>query len=236
METNTAQVAAMVKRYVEQLARLGVREFYIPREALVVKKNSKAERLKALEDKLRNCERCPLCEGRTQVIFGDGNPEADLVFVGEAPGRDEDIQGKPFVGRAGQLLTKMINAMQLKREDVYICNVIKCRPPENRDPLPQEIAACESFLIQQLDIIQPKVIVALGRFAVQSLLRDSTGITRLRGNWRDYHGIPLMPTFHPSYLLRNPAGKRPVWQDLQEVMKKLGIPVPGENGKPSKES
>ncbi len=233
METDTGQVAALVKRYVEQFGRLGVRELYIPREALIVATNSKAEQLKAMEDRLKNCERCSLCDGRTQVIFGDGNPEADLVFVGEAPGRDEDIQGKPFVGRAGQLLTRMINAMHLKREDVYICNVIKCRPPNNRDPLPDEVAACEPFLIEQLDIIQPKVIVALGRFAVQSLLRESTPISRLRGRWCDYHGIALMPTFHPSYLLRNPAGKRPVWQDLQEVMKKLGIPVPSGNDKSS---
>ncbi|MFH1738332.1 MAG: uracil-DNA glycosylase, partial [bacterium] len=180
---------------------------------------------------LADCTRCDLSRGRTQVVFGTGSPEAELVFVGEAPGRDEDIQGEPFVGRAGQLLTKMIVAMGLTREQVYICNVIKCRPPENRDPLPAEVASCEPFLLEQLDMIQPKVIVALGRFAVQTLLRDTTAISRLRGKWRDYHGIPLMPTFHPSYLLRYPAGKRQVWEDLQEVMKKLGLPMPEKSAK-----
>ena len=222
-----------MRQYVEQLARLGVRDLYIPKDVLVVKKRDKAGELAALAAELADCPRCPLREQRTQVVFGGGSPEAELVFVGEAPGRDEDRQGKPFVGRAGQLLTRMIVAMGLTRDQVYICNVIKCRPPENRDPRPEEVACCEPFLLQQLEIIQPKVIVALGRFAVQTLLRDSTAISRLRGTWRDYHGIPLMPTFHPSYLLRNPAGKRPVWEDLQEVMRKLGLPLSGKRAKPA---
>ena len=177
---------------------------------------------------LRDCQRCKLCDqGRTQVVFGDGNPGARLVFVGEAPGGDEDKQGIPFVGRAGQLLTRMIVAMTLKREDVYICNVIKCRPPGNRDPLPDEIATCEPFMIRQLEAIQPEVIVCLGRFAVQTLTRDPMArITKIRGKWSEYHGIPLMPTYHPSYLLRNPQAKGDVWQDLQAVMKKLGLRLP----------
>jgi DNA polymerase len=232
MPSGVAEAATLVRQYVEQLARLGVRELYIPREVLVVKKRDKAHELAALAAELANCQRCPLHAGRTQMVFGVGKPEAELVFVGEAPGHDEDVQGEPFVGRAGQLLTKMIEAMGLTRGQVYICNVIKCRPPENRDPRPEEIACCEPFLLQQLEIIQPKVIVALGRVAVQSLLRDTTAITRLRGKWRDYYGVPLMPTFHPSYLLRNPAGKRDVWEDLKEVMRKLGLPVPEKRGKP----
>jgi uracil-DNA glycosylase len=171
---------------------------------------------------LGDCSRCKLCKGRTQIVFGTGNPKAELVFVGEGPGADEDAQGVPFVGKAGQLLTKMIEAMGFSRDDVYICNVVKCRPPNNRNPEPDEIAACEPFLIAQLHSIQPKVIVALGKFAAQTLLRDSTPITRLRGQWREYAGIPLMPTFHPAYLLRSPQEKKKAWLDLQQVMKVFG--------------
>ncbi|HPO07573.1 MAG TPA: uracil-DNA glycosylase [bacterium] len=226
VQSELTQAAELVRRYAVQLARLGVRDFYIPRDALVVRKRGKAKEFEEMAAALKDCTRCGLSARRTQVVFGTGNPETDLVFVGEAPGYDEDVQGEPFVGRAGQLLTKMIAAMGLSRKQVYICNVIKCRPPENRDPLPEEIACCEPFLLKQLEIIRPKVIVALGRFAVQSLLRDMTPITRQRGRWRDYHGIRLMPTFHPSYLLRNPAAKREVWEDLQEVMRELGLPLP----------
>jgi DNA polymerase len=171
---------------------------------------------------LGDCKRCKLCNGRTQIVFGVGNPRAELVFVGEGPGAEEDAQGIPFVGKAGQLLTKMIEAMQFKRDDVYICNVVKCRPPNNRNPEPDEIEACEPFLKAQLASIQPKVIVALGKFAAQTLLRVDTPITRLRGQWRTYEGIPLMPTFHPAYLLRQPDEKRLAWLDLQEVMKRFG--------------
>lgn len=169
-----------------------------------------------------DCKRCTLCQGRTNIVFGSGNPKAELVFVGEAPGQDEDLQGVPFVGKAGQLLTKMIEAMKFSRDEVYICNVAKCRPPNNRNPEPAEIAACEPFLKAQLRALQPKAIVALGKFAAQSLLRDSTPITRLRGQWRHYEGVPLMPTFHPAYLLRSPGEKKFAWLDLQEVMKKFG--------------
>lgn len=171
---------------------------------------------------LGDCTRCKLCNGRTQVVFGTGNPRAQLVFVGEGPGADEDAQGIPFVGKAGQLLTRMIEAMGFSRDEVYICNVVKCRPPGNRNPEPDEIASCEPFLQAQLKAIRPKVIVALGKFAAQTLLRDATAITRMRGNWREYQGIPLMPTFHPAYLLRNPPDKKLVWADLQQVMKVFG--------------
>ncbi|WP_075006228.1 uracil-DNA glycosylase [Stigmatella aurantiaca] len=171
---------------------------------------------------LGDCQRCKLCTGRKNIVFGVGNPRADLVFVGEGPGENEDLKGIPFVGAAGDLLTKMIQAMGFSRDDVYICNVVKCRPPGNRNPEPDEIASCEPFLRSQLLAIQPKVIVALGKFAAQTLLRDSTPITRLRGQWREYQGVKLMPTFHPAYLLRSPAEKRKAWEDLQQVMKIFG--------------
>ncbi len=175
---------------------------------------------------LGDCRRCKLCEGRTNLVFGVGNPHADLVFVGEGPGEEEDAQGEPFVGKAGQLLTKMIEAMGYARDDVYICNVVKCRPPGNRNPEPDEIAACEPFLQQQLAALQPKVIVALGKFAAQTLLREQTPITRLRGEWREHQGVPLMPTFHPAYLLRAPVEKAKAWADLKLVMARLGVHPP----------
>ncbi len=180
-----------------------------------------AETLTELEARLQECTLCPLCEKRQKVVFGVGNPQADLVLVGEAPGRDEDIQGYPFVGEAGQLLDRILFAMKLQRQDVYICNVIKCRPPNNRDPQPEEISACEQFLKQQLAFIKPRLIITLGRFATQTLLQSKEPIGRLRGHWREYQGIPLMPTFHPAYLLRNPAGKRDVWEDMKQVMHRL---------------
>lgn len=183
----------------------------------------KGETLDEVRRELGDCTRCKLCrQGRTQIVFGVGNPKAELVFVGEGPGAEEDRQGIPFVGAAGQLLTKMIEAMKFKRDDVYICNVVKCRPPNNRNPEPDEIEQCEPFLKAQLRVIKPKVIVALGKFAAQTLLRESTAITRLRGQWKQYEGIPLMPTFHPAYLLREPAEKKLAWLDLQEVMKRFG--------------
>ncbi|MDX2014343.1 MAG: uracil-DNA glycosylase [Myxococcaceae bacterium] len=178
--------------------------------------------LDEIRRELGDCQRCKLCKGRNSIVFGAGNPRAELVFVGEGPGEEEDKQGVPFVGKAGQLLTKMIEAMKFSRDDVYICNVVKCRPPNNRNPEPDEIEACEPFLKAQLASLQPKVIVALGKFAAQTLLRDQTSITRLRGQWREYQGIPLMPTFHPAYLLRQPEEKKLAWLDLQEVMKRFG--------------
>jgi uracil-DNA glycosylase len=181
--------------------------------------------LLAVREELGECARCKLGASRTTLVFGVGDPAAELMFVGEGPGADEDRQGEPFVGRAGQLLTKMIEAMGYRREDVYIANVVKCRPPENRNPEPDEMAACEPFLRAQIAAIGPKVIVALGKIAVQALLRETTAISRLRGRWFDYEGVRLMPTFHPAYLLRSPDEKKKAWEDLQLVMKELGKPV-----------
>jgi DNA polymerase len=164
------------------------------------------------------CMRCKLCNlGRSQVVFGVGHAKARLMFVGEAPGEDEDRQGEPFVGRAGQLLTKIIEAISLTREQVYIANVIKCRPPGNRNPEPDEVATCEPFLFRQIEAIQPRVIVALGKFAAQSLLRSTEPITKLRGRQFEFHGATLIPTFHPAYLLRNPPAKREVWEDMKKA-------------------
>lgn len=183
---------------------------------------SSGRTLDEVRRELGDCRRCKLHTGRTNIVFGVGNPKAELVFVGEGPGAEEDRQGVPFVGAAGQLLTKMIEAMKFRRDDVYICNVVKCRPPNNRAPEPDEVAACEPFLKAQLAAIAPKVIVALGKVATHALLRETTPITRLRGQWRSYEGIPLMPTFHPAYLLRQPGEKRLAWADLQAVMQRLG--------------
>jgi uracil-DNA glycosylase family 4 len=181
-----------------------------------------ADSLENLRAAIGDCKRCKLCSGRTHIVFGVGNPRAKLMFVGEGPGRDEDLQGEPFVGRAGQLLTDIITkGMKLRREDVYIANVVKCRPPENRNPEPDEVAACEPFLKKQIDLVRPEVIVGLGKFAVQTLLQSKVPITKVRGTWHSYHGIKLMPTFHPAYLLRNPADKKLVWEDIQKVMKEL---------------
>lgn len=184
----------------------------------------KLQTLSEVEQGLAGCTRCKLHKGRTNIVFGVGNPKARLMFVGEAPGEDEDLKGEPFVGKAGQLLTKMIEAMGLRREDVYICNTVKCRPPNNRNPEPDELASCEPFLKAQLAAVKPEAIVTLGKFAAQALLRDETPVSRLRGQWREYEGIPLMPTFHPAYLLRSPGEKGKVWEDLKQVMKKLELP------------
>lgn len=181
-----------------------------------------AEDLRALAAEVSACTQCGLCDGRMQTVFADGNPGADIVFVGEAPGEQEDAQGIPFVGRAGKLLTDIIvKGMRMRREDVYICNVIKCRPPNNRDPLPEEIAHCEPFLIRQLELVQPKVICALGGHAAKTLLKTDESTGRLRGKWHFYHGIPLRVTYHPAYLLRSPSEKKKTWADIQEVMKVL---------------
>lgn len=177
--------------------------------------------LEDIREELGDCKRCKLHGERHHIVFGEGNPLADLVFVGEAPGRDEDQKGRPFVDRAGQLLSDIIKAMGLERKDVYICNILKCRPPKNRNPEPDEIATCEPFLIKQLEAIQPSVICAMGKFAAQTLLKTETAISLLRGRFHSYHGIKLMPTYHPAYLLRNPGAKKQVWQDVQMIMEDL---------------
>ncbi len=183
--------------------------------------------LRAIREEIGDCTRCPLHkQGRKQIVFGVGSPSADIMFVGEAPGADEDEQGEPFVGRAGQLLNNMIKAMGIQREDVYIANVIKCRPPGNRTPEPAECEVCSPFLLKQIDVIKPKVIVALGAVASRSLLGLNQPMSQLRGQWHDFKGYPLAVTYHPAYLLRDPRQKAAAWQDLQMVMKRLGMTVP----------
>jgi uracil-DNA glycosylase family 4 len=200
-----------------------VKKAHVPAsEWLQVKPDDRpGQTLPDVREALGDCRRCPLCETRANLVFGEGNVRAGLVFVGEAPGADEDSQGRPFVGKAGQLLTRIIVAMGLQRQDVYICNILKCRPPENRNPRPEEIAACEPFLIRQLQAIQPKIICALGTFSAHTLLKTDVPISVLRGRFHSYQGISLMPTYHPAYLLRNPAAKKQVWEDVQKIMKAL---------------
>ncbi len=191
----------------------------------------KGARLLPVAREVASCRKCALAGTRTQTVFSDGSPEARILFVGEAPGADEDAQGVPFVGRAGQLLTRMIeDGMGVPRKSVYICNVLKCRPPENRNPEPPEIAACRGYLEAQIDIVRPGAIVALGKFAAQFLLETEEGIMRLRGRWGDYRGIPVMPTYHPSFLLRQPERKREAWEDLLKVLDRLGMPAPAPKG------
>ncbi len=178
-------------------------------------------RLEDIRNDLGDCQRCKLSKGRTHIVFGVGNPEAKLLFVGEGPGRDEDLQGEPFVGRAGQLLTKMIEAMGYKRSEVYIANIVKCRPPDNRYPEPEEVETCLPFLHRQIEAIRPKIIVTLGNLATQTLLETKAGIMSLHGNFKDFRGIQVMPTYHPAFLLRNPNMKKPCWEDLQKVMREM---------------
>lgn len=180
-------------------------------------KERRFQLIEELRREMLDCHKCPLGKTRTNLVFGVGNPMADLMFVGEAPGRDEDLQGEPFVGRAGQLLTKIIEAIGMKRSDVYIANVLKCRPPANRNPLPDEIVPCIPYLLKQIEIIQPKVLCALGTFAAQTLLNTKAPVGTLRGKFHDYKGIPMMVTFHPAYLLRNPNDKAKVWEDMKKV-------------------
>src|SRR5664280_3173745 len=193
----------------------------VPQAIKKVKADStkKEEQLTKLCQEMANCQLCQLAKTRHNLVFGDGNSHAQIVFVGEAPGADEDEQGLPFVGRAGQLLTKIIEAMGIKRKEVYICNILKCRPPGNRNPLPGEISLCEQFLKKQLQAISPQVICALGTFAAQTLLQTDIPISALRGRFHSYEGIKLMPTYHPAYLLRNPSAKKLVWEDVQMIMK-----------------
>ncbi len=228
------EVAAEALRHLMWLSDAGVREIPAPTATPIAtstpfpssEKGCGSDALLAVRRDLGACSRCKLASGRTHLVFGVGDPRAELMFVGEGPGADEDLKGEPFVGKAGQLLTKMIEAMGYRREDVYIANVVKCRPPGNRNPEPDEIEACEPFLRAQIAAIAPKVVVALGKFAAQTLLRDTTPISRLRGGWREYEGVRLMPTFHPAYLLRSPEEKKKAWGDLQLVMKELGRSPP----------
>jgi DNA polymerase len=189
------------------------------------------ETLLKIREDLGECTRCKLHKTRNKIVFGDGSAKAELVFIGEGPGADEDAQGLPFVGRAGKLLTQMIEAMGLQRQQVYICNVVKCRPPGNRQPEPDEIEKCSPFLFRQLDALRPKAIVCLGATAAQTLLQTNRSISHFRGQWMDYRGYKMLATYHPAYLLRNPAAKGDVWKDLQKVMAELGLEVKKNKGK-----
>ena len=197
-------------------------------EALqVLTQAEQTEKLAALQQSIVGCTRCRLHEQRTQTVFARGTGSSGLCFIGEGPGADEDAQGFPFVGKAGQLLDKMVVAMGLSRDEIYVCNIVKCRPPNNRKPTPDEMATCQPYLERQLELLRPEVMVALGATAVEGLLGITEGITRMRGKWKLYRGsIPVMPTFHPAYLLRNPSAKHPVWDDMCEVLRQMGRPVP----------
>jgi DNA polymerase len=198
-----------------------------------VSREDRQKRLAVMAEEVKACTKCRLHESRTNTAFSRGNPDTELVFIGEGPGAEEDRQGLPFVGPAGQLLDKMIVAMGYQRDDVYIANIVKCRPPKNRKPEPDEIAACTPYLQEQLELVGPRVMVALGATGVQGLLGTRMGITRMRGTWKLYRGrVPLMPTFHPAYLLRSPEKKRDVWNDLKQVMRKLGKAPPQKRNKP----
>ena len=225
IEKELHEIIKAVKSYIETEIAAGVTEYVKPEfcghGANIIGEKSKESMLESLEMEVLSCRRCPLAAGRTNVVFGTGNPEAALMFIGEAPGHDEDLQGLPFVGKAGALLTKIIEAMGLKRKDVYIANVVKCRPPENRNPLPTEILACEEHLVRQVDIIKPRVICALGKISSQALLLTQEPISKARGVFQEYRGIKVMPTFHPAYLLRNPDDKKLVWQDMKLIMAEL---------------
>ncbi len=209
-----------IKLLIETDVNMGIDEYYLMNND---SRALKVRRLEELRGEVLKCRKCALSKTRNNVVFGEGDPDADLLFVGEAPGRDEDLAGRPFVGRAGKLLTKIINAMGLTREKVFIANILKDRPPANRNPKEEEINACRGYLLRQIEIIEPKVICALGTFAAQVLLGVDTPISKLRGKFYDYHNVKFMPTYHPAYLLRNPGGKKPVWEDMKKIMKELGI-------------
>lgn len=200
-----------------------------PFTSAVMAREDKIVALQTLNDaEVKGCRKCRLCQTRTQTVFGEGDPEAHLMFIGEGPGENEDLQGRPFVGKAGQLLDRMIQAMGLSREKVYICNIVKCRPPNNRQPAPDETAACTPYLLQQIEIVRPKVIVTLGLPATQFILQTKNSMGKMRGRWHEWRGIKVMPTYHPAYVLRDytPRTRAAVWDDLQQVLAALGLPVP----------
>lgn len=214
------EIIGSIKSYIELNRASGIDEIFISGRPTIHDSRS-TNGLDSLKNEVLTCKRCSLHKTRRNVVFGSGSNRAKLMFIGEAPGEDEDIQGLPFVGRAGQLLTKIIEAMGLKREDVYIANILKCRPPNNRIPLPAEITECEDNVKAQVEFIRPKIICTLGKFASQTFLRTGTPISVLRGHFQEYNGIKVMPTFHPAYLLRNPNDKKLVWQDMKKIMKEL---------------
>jgi uracil-DNA glycosylase len=239
MNTETAELVESLRAYLEELRESGVDGLPFAVDEVSVPHagadetagigGAQRETLEEIRAELGDCRRCELGASRKNLVFGVGNPHARIVFVGEAPGRDEDLKGEPFVGEAGQILTRLITRMGFTREDVYICNVLKCRPPNNRDPQKDEIGKCGPFMLRQVQAIGPEVIVALGAFAAHTLLQSTVPISKLRGKFHDYQGIPLMPTYHPSFLLRNRGNSEvywTVWEDMTQVLKKLDLPVP----------
>jgi len=227
MNDSIREIAGDLKAYLEYLKEMGIDELPFIKEADKPTKRGQplpAPQIQTLTEirmELGECTRCKLHGTRKTIVFGEGNPNAKLMFIGEGPGFDEDVQGRPFVGKAGQLLTKIIEAINLRREDVYIANIIKCRPPQNRNPEPDEIKPCNPFLLKQIAAIRPKIICALGTFAAQSLLQTETKISALRGKFYDVGGIKIMPTYHPAFLLRNPERKRDVWEDMKKIAEEL---------------
>lgn len=226
----SSKVKSDIEKYFQQQLELGYKEVYLPMSKVTTKKKvtslpierfEEAASLEQLEVTIKDCRRCPLWKTRTKFVFGVGNPHAELMFVGEAPGRDEDLQGKPFVGRAGKLLDKMLIQVGLNRDDVFIANVLKSRPPENRDPLPLEVEACEPYLIKQIEMIKPKIVCALGRISAQTLLKTNMTLGAMRGRWLDYHGIKFTATYHPAAVLRYPKYTEPTIEDLQRVVAEL---------------
>lgn len=215
------QALHTLKDYLQAVRDSGAPNPFAAQSAQGPPKKKGKEKLEDIRTDIGECRRCPLCEGRKTIVFGEGSPQARLMFIGEGPGADEDAQGRPFVGRAGQLLDRMITAMKLKREDVYIGNVVKCRPPGNRTPKPAESDACAPFLERQIEAIKPRVICALGTVAAHYLLQTDKPISVMRGRFHDRGGLMLMPTYHPAYLLRNPEAKKMVWEDLQKIMKEI---------------
>jgi DNA polymerase len=222
MDENIREMISDLKTYLEYLKGMGI--VSIPVSESIPEKVTRSENLTLADvrKELGDCKRCKLHRGRKTIVFGEGNEKATLMFIGEGPGFDEDIQGRPFVGKAGQLLTKIIQSINLQREEVYIANIIKCRPPQNRNPEPDEIESCNPFLIKQIDVIRPKVICALGTFSAQTLLKTNAKITALRGKLYDLEGIKVIPTYHPAFLLRNPERKREVWEDMKKIVELLG--------------
>ncbi len=209
-----SDILKSIRSYLEMEKESGISEYLFTSKP-------KDARLSLVKNIVSHCQKCPLGKMRKNIVFGSGNINAKLMFVGEAPGHEEDIQGMPFVGEAGALLTKIIEAMAIKRDDVYICNILKCRPPQNRNPLPAEISTCIDYLYSQIDAIKPRVICGLGKFASQTLLNTKMPISKLRGNWHEYRGMKFMPTYHPAYLLRNPGDKKLVWEDMKKIMNEL---------------
>jgi len=217
MDENINEMISDLKSYLEYLKGMGIHS--IPASEIEVDKPgpSPVMTLEEVRKELGDCKRCKLHRARRTIVFGEGNESAKLMFIGEGPGYDEDVQGRPFVGRAGQLLTKIIQSINLPREEVYITNIVKCRPPQNRNPEPDEIQSCHPFLMKQIRVIQPKIICALGTFSAQTLLKTDTKITALRGRFYDLEGIKVIPTYHPAFLLRNPERKREVWEDMKKI-------------------